>query len=133
MLGLYEVIFLQITQAAFHSLSLCHSLLLPLLSSLFSLLWSTFSSFFSPLSYPTSALLEGSSPLIFLLPTTLYVHLIFFKQLKYLKHLILHMVSSVTYFGGSSYPPFPYSIAFVKHIYYSFSLGVQQISLNKSR
>lgn len=98
--------FLQITRAAFHSLSHSRPFPHPLLAFLFSLLWSTFSSSFS-LSFPTPVLLKGSSSLIFLLPTTLYVYLILFKQLKDLKHLILHTVSSVTYFGGSSSPPFP--------------------------
>lgn len=41
------------------------------------------------------------------LPTTLYVYLILL-QLKDLKHLILHVVSSVTCFGSSSFPPFAY-------------------------
>lgn len=37
-------------------------------SSLFSLLWSSDSSFYFPLAFPTPVLLQGSSPLIFLLP-----------------------------------------------------------------
>lgn len=71
---LCEVIFLQVTQADFHSLSHYHSLPspLPLLILVFTaVLYIQF-----PFSFPTPALLKGSSPLIFLLPTTLYKYLI---------------------------------------------------------
>lgn len=89
----------------------------PLLASLFSLPWSTVSYFFCFLSNYSII-----SPLIFLFPATLYVYLILFKQLKDLKCLILHMVNSVTHLGGPFPSSFSYSLAFVKYIYYSFSL-----------
>lgn len=53
------------TQAAFHSLSCCHSL--PFLPSLFSLLCSTFSSFFPSFLSNSSATESATSPLVFLL------------------------------------------------------------------